>query len=103
MYVVVWSFRVRPERIRHFERIYGAEGDWAQLFSRSPGFIRTDLWRDPNVVGSYFTADYWRDPQDYDQLLRAHVGDYTRLDQESEALTLSEERIGGYELVLKRH
>jgi len=32
-----------------------------------------------------------------------HVGDYTRLDQECAPLTLSEERIGGYELVLKTH
>ena len=103
MYVVVWQFRVRPEWVPEFERAYGAEGDWAQLFSRHAGFIRTDLWRDPGQVGNYFTADYWKDPGDYDACLRQHVGDYTRLDRECAPLTLSEERIGGYELVLKTH
>jgi len=103
MYGVFWRFRVRPERALEFERIYGAQGDWAQLFSRHPGFIRTDLWRDPNLIGTYFTADYWRTPYDYDALLREHVGDYARLDQECEPLCLSEEKLGAYELVLQRH
>ena len=71
MYVVVWQFRVRPEWVPEFERAYGAEGDWAQLFTRSPGFIRTDLWREPGEIGNYFTADYWRDPPARDSVFIA--------------------------------
>jgi hypothetical protein len=36
-------------------------------------------------------------------VLRQHVGDYTRLRPRVRAAHLSEERIGGYELVLKTH
>ena len=32
MFVVLWEFEVKPGREERFERVYGADGEWAQLF-----------------------------------------------------------------------
>ena len=45
MYWIVWSFDVKPEQVKAFERVYSPEGDWAQLFQRAPGFEGMELRR----------------------------------------------------------
>ena len=96
-YVVLWRYRVRPEHVARFERAYGPQGDWARLFGRCPGFIGLELVRDAAAPGVYVTIDRWRVASDYDAMLRENVGDYTRLDAECAALTLTEEKLGAYE------
>jgi len=43
-HVIVWEFHVRAGRETEFEAVYGATGDWARLFARSPDFIGTELY-----------------------------------------------------------
>jgi len=45
-HVILWEFLVKPGREKEFERIYGPEGDWARLFARAEGYVRSDLLRD---------------------------------------------------------
>ena len=96
-YVVLWRFRVRPEHAARFERAYGPHGEWASLFRRCRGFVGLELVRDTSVPGVYVTIDRWHAASDYDAMLRENVGDYTRLDAECAALTLTEEKLGAYE------
>ena len=98
-HLIVWRFRVRPEHIVGFERAYGPEGEWAQLFRKSTGYLGTELVRDSSVPGLYLTLDRWRSAADYDAMLRGHVGDYTRLDAECAVLTLTEDKLGAFEAV----
>jgi len=98
-HVIVWRFRVRPEHIAGFERAYGPDGDWAQLFRQCNGYLGTELVRDVAVPGLYLTFDRWRSAADYDAMLRGHVGDYTRLDADCAVLTLTEDKLGAFEAV----
>ena len=93
-YIVIWEFQVRPGAEEDFERVYGPAGDWAQLFHKAEGYIRTDLLRDREVRGRYLVLDHWGSAAQYDAFRAAHAAAYAELDRRCEALTLREARIG---------
>src|SRR5215472_3020837 len=64
-YVVIWEFRVQPGMEADFERAYGSEGRWAQLFRTGDGFSGTELHRDVSVPGRYVTLDFWSSGEAY--------------------------------------
>jgi hypothetical protein len=45
-FVVLWEFQVKPEAIPTFEKIYGPDGAWAELFRQIPDYLGTELIRD---------------------------------------------------------
>ena len=90
MFVRVWEYRVRPECLDAFERAYGAEGDWAQLFGREPGFIGTALFRDASNALTFLTVDRWLDEESWTQFLARRRGEYDALDDRFEELTEDE-------------
>ena len=92
LHAIVWRFTTdAPEE---FERHYGPEGSWAQLFRRSTGYVRTDLLSDGSC---YLTIDWWRSPDGFAEFKREHGDEYAALDRECEALTRSEEKVGEFE------
>ncbi len=34
MYVIIWEFRAKTGREADFERVYGPDGEWTELFKR---------------------------------------------------------------------
>ena len=50
MFVVVWRFEIAEEKVAAFESAYGPEGNWAQLFRKSPEYLGTELLRDAYVA-----------------------------------------------------
>jgi heme-degrading monooxygenase HmoA len=98
--VIVWQYEVAEADRESFERAYGSDGDWARLFGTAEGFIGTELLADGG--GRYMTLDRWRSDGDF-EAFRAQAGDaYRTLDQQCEALTRAEERIGAFNLVAGR-
>jgi heme-degrading monooxygenase HmoA len=96
---LVWEFVVRPEKIREFERHYGAAGTWATLFRRSPGYQGTELLRDKARPNRYLTLDRWDDLAAYGTMRRKFAKEYHELDRTCEALTESEGHVGDFEAV----
>ena len=91
MFVTVWKFIVKPENAAEFERHYGPDGSWGQLFRRAPGYIRTELYRGEG--GEYLTLDYWETPETYLEFKQAMGDEYAALDARLESLTEREEPI----------
>jgi heme-degrading monooxygenase HmoA len=91
----LWRYRVVAGREPEFERIYGPNGDWAQLFARASGYLGTELLR--SADGAYLTIDRWRDRASLDRFKTEFGGDYAKLDAQCEALTLDEQEIGIFE------
>jgi len=91
---VAWSYRVAPGRDVEFERLYGADGDWAQLFRRSTDYLGTDLYRDTMQPDRYLTVDRWTSRAAYEAFLQAALADYAALDARGDALTVEETRLG---------
>ena len=93
----MWKFEVPPETEERFLAAYRSDGDWAKLFATSPGFIRTDLWRDGN--GIYVTADHWESVTAF-EAFQANLGqEYRRLDADLEGIAGIETFLGAFDLL----
>jgi heme-degrading monooxygenase HmoA len=95
-FLVIWEFVVRPGEEQRFEQIYGAEGDWAQLFRQGHGYCGTKLSRDLDVPRRYVTLDFWGSQTDYETFKVQHAAEYKAIDQKCEALTEEEREIGKF-------
>jgi heme-degrading monooxygenase HmoA len=88
---------VAPDAEERFIDAYGSRGDWARLFATSPGFMRTELWRDGD--GIYVTADYWESAQAFERFQAESSDAYRRLDSELENVAAIETFLGAFDLV----
>ena len=95
-YVRIWEFRAKPGLEQEFERIYGPEGDWAQLFRKSASFLRTELNCDLEQKGRYVTVDYFVSEAAFAAFLKEFRGEYDALDRRCEAVRASEGSIGSF-------
>jgi heme-degrading monooxygenase HmoA len=91
VFVTVWKFVVRPEKAAEFEKHYGSDGSWAQLFRKAPGYVRTELYR--GEPGQYLTVDYWETAETYMEFRQAVGEEYAALDAQLEELTEREEAV----------
>jgi hypothetical protein len=55
-------------REQEFEDIFRREGIWEQFLRRSPGYMKSELYRDAN--GRYEAFDYWRSHVDFENCRR---------------------------------
>jgi hypothetical protein len=96
---IVWEFRVAAGKEADFERHYGPEGTWVQLFRKAAAFIGTELLRDLDVAGRYLTIDRWEDLKSYDLFRDRFADEYSRIDHLLEALTQAETKLGIFDTV----
>jgi heme-degrading monooxygenase HmoA len=96
MFVVVWQFEVAEEKASAFETAYGPDGNWAQLFRKSPDYLGTELLHDAYIQGSYLTIDRWASEQAFRNFRKENDAAYEVLDRTCDALTSRETRIGAY-------
>jgi quinol monooxygenase YgiN len=99
MFIYIWEYHVRAQHRPAFERIYGPEGDWVQLFRRGTGHLRTELLRDADQSGRYVTVDYWASRASRDAFRQQFAGAFAALDAACEALTEVERLVGDFEAV----
>ena len=95
MMIRVWEYDVREAAAADFERVYGADGAWAQLFSCSDGFEGTELFASVSSPGRYLTVDRFRDEASWRRFQAEHREAYLALDAESEGLTVAERELAG--------
>jgi heme-degrading monooxygenase HmoA len=95
MMIRVWEYDVPEAAAADFERIYGSDGAWAQLFSSSDGFEGTELFASVSNPGRYLTIDRFRDEASWRRFMVEHREAYLALDAESEALTVAERELVG--------
>jgi heme-degrading monooxygenase HmoA len=94
-FLVIWQFQVREEMETRFERIYGARGNWVQLFSQDDAYVRTELVRESNSA-SYLTLDFWTSETAYDAFRKQHREEYRTLDLKCDGMTETEREIGRF-------
>jgi hypothetical protein len=97
MLQIIWEYRVSQEYWESFEKFYGAEGDWAQLFGRSAEFRGTTLLRDRAVAGRYLTIDSWSERPRSSDSWKGMVRKYKMLDVQCEEWTAYEMKVGTFE------
>jgi quinol monooxygenase YgiN len=99
-FVALWEFRVKPDSIPAFEKIYGPDGAWDQLFRQSPDYLGTELIRDLDHPGRYLTLDRWTSREALHEFKQAHQAAYAALDQQCESLTEREAFLGDFQGVI---
>ena len=95
MMIRVWEYDVPEAAAADFQRVYGADGAWAQLFSSSDGFEGTELFASVSNPGRYLTVDRFRDEASWRRFQVEHREAYLALDAESEGLTVAERELAG--------
>jgi heme-degrading monooxygenase HmoA len=95
MIIRVWEYDVREAAVAEFERVYGADGAWAELFSSSEGFEGTELFASVSNPGRYLTVDRFRDEASWRRFQAEHREAYLALDAASEGLTVAERELAG--------
>lgn len=95
-YIVIWEFQVKPGCTAEFVKAYGPDGDWAQMFSRSPEFIQVDLVGSVRDSGRFFTLDHWSSAAAMEGFLAANATAYDVLDRKLTGLTVWERRVGAF-------
>lgn len=93
----MWSFDVKVEQAKTFERTYGPDGEWEQLFRRAPGYVGSELRRETDRHGHYLTIDRWNSRADYERFKEAFAGQYQTLDVRCSRMTESEKKVGDFE------
>ena len=97
MFVTLWEFEVKPGSEELFERIYGPEGEWAQLFRRDARYRGTRLLRDVGAARVYVTMDSWESRASYEEFREKFAVEYAELDRQCEDMTVGERHPGKYE------
>ena len=93
---IVWTYVVKPEPKEEFVRNYSSEGTWAVFFRRDPAYRGTVLWHDSGSPNRFLTVDTWDDQESYDRFTATHAVEYRDLDQQLDALTVSETFVGNF-------
>jgi heme-degrading monooxygenase HmoA len=96
MYVIVWEFIVRAEKVADFVAAYRSDGAWAQLFAQAEGYACTELFSstDASDGARYITIDRWRHAEDFTRFQEQFGDAYKALDTRLEGLTVSERKLG---------
>jgi len=97
IFVYVWEYFVKKEAQADFERIYGPNGDWVQLFEKSEGYLGTVLHRNISEKLRYLTTDYWVSIEARDAFREQFSQEFAELDQRCETLTEKEVDLGDFE------
>lgn len=92
----MWEYFVRPEYEDEFEKYYGPDGEWAKLFKKGDGYIRTELYKDVDQPLRYMTTDYWETKEDSDNFRKHFTYDFEKIDNHCELFTVNEEFLGDF-------
>ena len=97
MYVILWTFEVRPGFEAEFERAYATDGDWVQLFRQSPGHLNTELLHDTERRRHYATIDRWESREAFEVFRREFRAAYEALDLRCAPLRVSQRLMGRFQ------
>lgn len=93
----IWKFRPPQDCDEEFAFAYGADGVWASLFRKAPGYLGTQLVRPADAGGWWLTIDRWDSALAFEMFGRNFGELYRELDSELEGVAGEEEFVGAFE------
>jgi quinol monooxygenase YgiN len=96
IFVYIWEYQVKADRLDEFMRVYGPQGEWVKLFQKGTGYISTDLHQDVSDPGRFLTVDSWRSAADRDRFRKEFADEFERLDRYCEQFTARETLVGEF-------
>ena len=86
MYLIVWEYHIKEDCTGDFKKIYGANGDWVELFQKESGYAGTELLQDEQDPQRYLRIDRWISQEAYERFHSQHQDARCRELTESESL-----------------
>ena len=99
MIETIWTFRVKSEERREFERHYAPDGSWAKLFQQATGFMGTRLLRDLADPDRFVTVDTWESADAMEKFKDQYAREYHQLDRQCSDFTVDEQPLGVFECI----
>ena len=99
MHILIWEYRVKPDKMPEFEKIYGPGGEWTRLFERAEGFQGSDLHRDLSSAQRYIVVDRWESKEAFESFRERFRADYGTLDRRCEPLREQETLLGIFNMI----
>lgn len=97
MFLTLWEYEVKRGSEELFERQYGPEGEWVQLFRRDARYRGTRLLRDVGAERVYVTMDVWESRTAYEEFREKWAKEYAQIDEKCEMLTSAETQLSEFE------
>jgi heme-degrading monooxygenase HmoA len=83
----MYAYEVHADQRSRFEQTYGSAGPWSGLFRKSPGYLRTDLFRRVDETGDrYLVVDRWADERAFRAFKDSFGGEYDRFSEQTRRL-----------------
>ena len=95
-FAALWEFEIDPACQAEFERHYGPDGSWVQLFRQSSGYLGSELLNNRFDSRRYVTIDRWETPEHWQRFRRQFSEQYEALDRRCQGLTRRETPLGEY-------
>jgi heme-degrading monooxygenase HmoA len=86
VFVRIWEYDAPEESVDRFIAAYGPFGDWARLFARGDGFVRTELFRSTQTATRFITVDVWSSEAAWQAFLHNWGARYAELDTALQSL-----------------
>jgi len=99
LYTYIWEYYVKDDFVSEFEKIYGHDGAWMQLFKRGNGYNSTELLRDCDNERRYLTIDSWISRSEYETFRKEFAAEFEELDKRCNLLTEDEGFLGSFDLL----
>ena len=96
MYVIVWKYKVEPEKREKFEKTYGPEGLWADFFRTSAYYRGTCLFKSEKASDVYMLLDFWKTKEAYDHFTTTQADTYQQLSLQFQDVYQEETRMDEY-------
>ena len=94
MVAVVWQVEIAPDQSEHFERFYGADGEWTALSRRSRSFLGSSFLRDLAHPERYMLIEYWSEMVVYEKHLSDFGDEVQSLEDERKKFVMRMEAMG---------
>ncbi len=94
MIAMAWQFEVKQGEQQAFEKIYGADGEWAALSRKSRSFLGSSFLKDQVDPQRYLLIDYWSEMVVYERHQADFSDELESLETRRTALCLSVTPLG---------
>lgn len=99
MFIRIWQYRAREDKLAEFRAEYGTSGAWVSLFRGANGYVATELVQSVADPLEFVTIDRWTSREAWESFLGANERAYRALDEACAQLTAEERALGSFETV----
>jgi hypothetical protein len=90
MFKTIWQYQINLAFTKDFTENYKTDGNWAQLFKKSPNYLKTDFFKLEDKEDIFLTIDYWQNENSFKVFKINFKLEYDLLDKKCEKFTLEE-------------